>query len=468
MFHLPEKPTRQEVLTFISESASYGNLGAFFGAGFSKAVLNDEFNEIALSWGALLEQASKRMNVDYDAIWKTGVGYPDIASVICKLHAENTGCDYAKSLSRLKREIAALTSWYPDKEKRETFSKYLECLSPSWIITTNYDLIGKDRRGVRLLRCRAAVSLILFLLMPLACADSYPAKPVRFIVAFPAGGNSDLVARIVGQKLTESLGRPFVIDNRGGAGGIIAEELAAKSAADGYTLLQVSIAHVVGSILNKKLSYDAMRDLTPVSLIVSAPNVLVVHKSLSVQSVPELIALAKAKPGQLSYASSHTTTLHLAGELFKAMAGVDIINVNYKSGGLAVPDLEAGRVQMAFSVITTALSALKGGRVRALAVTSAKRSPVLPDLPAIAEFVPGYELTGWQGILAPAGTPRAVVSKLGEELAKIMRMPDVRTKLVGMGVDPVGSTPEEFAKFRKAEVAKVSTLVSKAGITAEY
>ncbi|HEV2009371.1 MAG TPA: tripartite tricarboxylate transporter substrate-binding protein, partial [Burkholderiales bacterium] len=273
---------------------------------------------------------------------------------------------------------------------------------------------------------------------------------------------------IVGQKLTDSLGRPFVIDNRGGAGGVIAEELAARSTPDGYTLLHVSIAHVVGSILNKKLAYDPMRDLTPVSLVVSVPNVLVVHKSLNVQSVPELIALAKAKPGQLNYASSHTTSLHLAGELFKAMAGVDILNVNYKSGGLAIPDLEAGRVQMAFSVITTALSALKGGRVRALAVTSARRSLVLPELPAIAEFIPGYELTGWHGILAPAGTPRAVVSKLGEEVAKIMRMPDVRTKLVGMGADPVGSTPDEFANFRRAEVAKVSTLVAKAGMKAEY
>ena len=317
-------------------------------------------------------------------------------------------------------------------------------------------------------RSHFAVSLVLLLLAPLACADGYPAKAVRFIVAFPAGGNSDLVARIVGQKLTDSLGRPFVIDNRGGAGGVIAEEIAAKSPPDGYTLLHVSIAHVVGSILNKKLPYDPMRDLTPVSLVVSVPNVLVVHTSLNVQSVPELIALAKAKPGQLNYASSYMTSLHLAGELFKAMAGVDILNVNYKSGGLAVPDLEAGRVQMAFSVITTALSAVKSGRVRALAVTSAQRSAVLPDLPAIAEFVPGYESTGWHGMLAPAGTPRAIILKLGGEVAKIMRMPDVRMKLVGIGADPLGSTPEEFATFRQVEVAKVRTLIAKAGIKAEY
>jgi tripartite-type tricarboxylate transporter receptor subunit TctC len=302
---------------------------------------------------------------------------------------------------------------------------------------------------------------------PLARADDYPTKPVRFVVAIPAGGNVDLVARLVGQKLTDALGRPFVIDNRGGAGGVIAEELVSRSAADGYTILMVSIAHIVNPSLNKKLPYDSFRDFMPVSLVVSVPNVLVVHNSLGVQSVPELIALAKAKPGQLNYASSHGTSLHLAGELFKTMAGVDIVNVNYKSGGLAVPDLEAGRVQMAFSVITTALTLVKSGRIRALAVTSAKRSMVMPELPAIAEFVPGFELTGWQGILAPAGTSRAIVSRLSGEIARIMRVPEVRNKLVGMGADPVGSTPEEFAAFRKAELAKVTKLVLIAGIKAD-
>jgi tripartite-type tricarboxylate transporter receptor subunit TctC len=184
--------------------------------------------------------------------------------------------------------------------------------------------------------------------------------------------------------------------------------------------------------------------------------------------VPQLIALAKAKPGELNYASSHATSLHIAGELFKSMAGVDIVNVNYKSGGLAVPDLESGRVQMAFSVLTTAVTLMKGGRMRGLAVTSAKRSQAMPDLPAISEFVPGYELTGWQAILAPAGTPRAIIAKLSDEMAKIMRTPDVRTKLIGVGADPIGSTPEEFAAYRKAESAKLTKLVAKAGIKGEY
>jgi len=317
---------------------------------------------------------------------------------------------------------------------------------------------------------RLALSGLLALL-PLsglaAPADTYPVRPVRFIVAFPAGGNADLVARLVAQKLTETLGKSFVIDNRGGAAGVIAEELAARSPADGYTILLVSLAHVVNPLLNRKLSYDPMRDLATVSMVVSVPNVLVVNRSLPVHSVPELIALAKAKPGALNYASSHGTSLHLSGELFKAMTGVDIVNVNYKSGGLAVPDLEAGRVQLAFSVITTAVGMVKNGRMRALAVTSAKRSLVMPELPALAEFVPGFELTGWQGILIPAATPRPVVSRLGNTLVAGMQAPDVREKLVALGADPIGSTPEQFAAFRKAEVAKITGVVAKAGIAAQ-
>jgi tripartite-type tricarboxylate transporter receptor subunit TctC len=300
-----------------------------------------------------------------------------------------------------------------------------------------------------------------------AHADTYPTRPVRFIVAIPAGGNVDLVARLVGHKLTESLGRPFVIDNRGGAGGVIAEEITARSPADGYTILMVSLAHVVNPNLGTKLQYDPLRDLAAVSQVTSVPNVLIVHTSVPARSVPELIALAKSRPGQLNYASSHGTTLFLGGELFKSMAGVDIVSVNYKSGGLAVPDLEAGRVQMAFSVMTTAINTLKSGRVRALAVTSPRRSPALPDLPAMAEFLPGYESTGWQGVLAPATTPRPLIAKLAGEIAAAMRAPDVRAKLQGMGADPIGSTPEEFSVFRKAELARVRALMAKAGIKTE-
>jgi tripartite-type tricarboxylate transporter receptor subunit TctC len=219
--------------------------------------------------------------------------------------------------------------------------------------------------------------------------------------------------------------------------------------------------------LGMKLQYDPLRDLASVSQVTSVPNVLVVNASVPARSVPELIALAKSKPGQLNYASSHGTTLYLGAELFKTMAGVDIVNITYKSGGLAVPDLEAGRVQMAFSVITTAVNTIKSGRTRGLAVTSRTRSPALPDLPAIAEFLPGYESTGWQGVLAPVGTPRAVITKLAEEIAGAMRAPDVRAKLQSMGADSIGSTPEEFSAFRKAELARVRKLMAKAGIKAE-
>jgi len=322
-------------------------------------------------------------------------------------------------------------------------------------------------RGVKRL-ARIALACALVAVSSSFAADAYPSKPVRFIVAFPPGGNADLMGRIAAQKLTEAFGRPFVVDNRGGAAGVIAEEIAAHSVPDGYTLLLVSLAHTFSAAISKKLTYDPMRDLIPVSLLDSVPNVLVVNKALPVQSVPELIKLAKSKPGELNYASSYGTTLHISGELFKTMTGTDIVNVNYKSGGLAVPDVESGRVQMSFSVATTAMSMIKNGRVRALAVTSAKRSAAFPDLPPIADFVPGYEVTGWQGILAPAHTPRAIVDKLSAELVRIMRTPDVRAKLVSLGADPIGSTSEEFAAFRKTELARLKVLVAKAGIKSEF
>jgi tripartite-type tricarboxylate transporter receptor subunit TctC len=313
----------------------------------------------------------------------------------------------------------------------------------------------------------AGLAAALCCAMSPAPAASYPEKPVRFIVAFPAGGNADLVARVIAQGLSSAFGRNFVIDNRGGAGGVVAEETTARAAPDGYTILEVSVTHVVNPSLHRKLNYDPMKELTPVSVVAAVPNVLVVHNSVGVKSVSELIALAKAKPAQLNYASSQGTSLHICGELFKAMAGVDIVNVNYRSGGLAVPDLEAGRVQMAFSSISTALSMAKMGRTRALAVTSAKRSLVAPELPAVAEFVPGYEMTGWQGILVPTGTPQPIVNRLSQEIARLVRQPEVQQRLVTMGADPVGSTPEEFARFRKAEFVKLSKLMSRAGIKSE-
>ena len=312
----------------------------------------------------------------------------------------------------------------------------------------------------RPLQAVVALAGLVFVNLP-AHGNAYPEKPVRFIVAYPAGGSADLIARVIGQKLTDALQQPFVIDNRGGAGGLIGEELAVKSAPDGHTLLLVSISHVVNPQLNTKLAHNPMRDLAPVSLLVSVPNVLVVLHSLPVKSVPELITLAKTKPGQLNYATSLGTSLHLAGELFKAMAGVDIIAVNFKGGGLAAADLQAGRVQMSFSVFQTAVSLVKTGRLNALGITSAKRSQLLPEVPAIAEFLPGYELTGWLGMVAPAGTPSAIVNKLSGEIAAILRAPDAQSRMLALGADPIGSTPEQFARFRKTEFAKISKLMSR-------
>ncbi len=304
-----------------------------------------------------------------------------------------------------------------------------------------------------------AVAGLLFLGVS-AHSNAYPDKPVRFIVAYPAGGSADLIARVIGQKLADSFQQAFVIDNRGGAGGVIGEELAAKSAPDGHTLLLVSISHVVNPLLHEKMAYDPVKDLAPVSLVVSVPNVLVVHGTLPVKSVPELITLAKSKPGQLNYASSVGTSLHLAGELFKAMAGVDIVAVNFKGGGLAAADLQAGRVQMSFSVFQTAQALIKSGRLHALGITSAKRSQLLPDVPAIAEFVPGYELTGWLGIMVRTGTAPAIVNKLSGEIAAIIRTPDAQSRLQSLGADPIGGTPVQFADFRRAEFLKVSKLMS--------
>jgi tripartite-type tricarboxylate transporter receptor subunit TctC len=271
------------------------------------------------------------------------------------------------------------------------------------------------------------------------------------------------MARTVAQILTDRGGQQVVVDNRGGAGGMIGSSIAVMAEPDGYTILYVSISHAVNPGLHKKMPYDTIKDFSPITLAVSVPNVLVVHKSVPVKSVPELIAYAKQNPGKLNYAASLGTSLHVSGELFKAETGVEIERVFYKSGGLAMADLEAGRVQMSFSVITTALRLVKGGRVRALAVTSAKRSPIWPDLPALSEFVPGYEFTGWAGILAPAGTPKAIIAKLNGDIVAGLHTEATEKRLLSRGAQPIGSTPEEFRKFISSEVKRMSVLLARAG-----
>ncbi|RPI47240.1 MAG: tripartite tricarboxylate transporter substrate binding protein [Betaproteobacteria bacterium] len=309
---------------------------------------------------------------------------------------------------------------------------------------------------------------LLVLVVPTAYAATYPHKPVRFIVPYPPGGNADLMARLVAQKLTEYTGQNFVTDNRGGAGGVIGEEIGARSPADGYTIVLVSTGHTLNPAMRKKLAYDPLKDLAAVSLLNSVPSVLVVHNSVKATTLPEFIALAKSQPGKLNSVFSMGTTLHVALELFKSMAGVNIVNVTYKSGGLGALDLDAGRVHMSFAVMTTAANLIKGGRVRALAVTSAKRSPAMPDVPAMAEFLPGYDVIGWQGIVVPAGTPRPIIDSLSRHIAKAMRAPDVAERLASMGSEAIGSSPDEFDRYRVDEYQKLAKLMAQTSIKPAY
>jgi tripartite-type tricarboxylate transporter receptor subunit TctC len=302
-----------------------------------------------------------------------------------------------------------------------------------------------------------------------ALAQEYPAKPIRVVVPFPPGGGTDLMARSVMQKLGESLGATMIIDNRGGAGGSIGSDIVAKSPADGYTLLIISGAHAINPSLYPKLPYDSVRDFAPVTMFTSGPGLLVVHPSVPAKTVKEFIALAKSRPGQLNYASAGIgTPPHLAGELFKTMAGVDIVHVPYKGNGPAYTDLIGGHVSVMFPTIPTAIPHVRAGKLRALAVTTRSRTPIAPELPPISESgVPGYDVSSWYGLLAPAGTPAAVVSRLQREIAKVLRSPDVGEKLTAQGLDLVGSTPDAFAAVIKSEIMKWAKVVKASGARAD-
>jgi tripartite-type tricarboxylate transporter receptor subunit TctC len=300
-----------------------------------------------------------------------------------------------------------------------------------------------------------------------AVAQQYPSKPIRIIVPFPAGGIADLFGRVIGQKFTEAWGQPAVVDNRPGAGGNIGADIVAKSAPDGYTLVTGSIGtHAVNVSLFSKLPYDPIRDFAPVSLIMEAEGLLVVHPSLPVKSVKELIALARARPGQIAYASAgYGTAAHLSGELFKSMAKVDMVHVPYKGNVPAITDLIAGQTSLLFATMPTVLPQVQAGRLRALAVTSSSRSPAAPALPTIAEAaLPGFSVTNWIGFFAPAGTPREVVAKLNGEVARIMQAPDIQKRLAAEGATFSPWTPEQFGAFVKAEQTKWAKVVKEAGI----
>lgn len=298
-----------------------------------------------------------------------------------------------------------------------------------------------------------------------ALAQNYPAGPVRIVVPFPAGGGVDGMARILTQKLTETLGKPIVIDNRAGANGMIGSEIVAKSPKDGYTLLINGANFVTTPSLFRKASYDPVRDFDPVSLIALAPNVLVVHPSLPVKSVKELIAFAKAHPGQLGFAGSGSgSTPHLAGELFKTMTKTDMLHVPYRGTGPAITALLSGEVSIMFMPAIAASPYIQSGRLRALAVTSAQRLPAMPKLPTIAESgLKGYQSSQWYGLMAPIGTPAAILNRLNADVAKIMQNPEMKQRMKDSGGVAVGSTREEFAAFMKEEFAKWARVIAQSG-----
>jgi tripartite-type tricarboxylate transporter receptor subunit TctC len=303
-----------------------------------------------------------------------------------------------------------------------------------------------------------------------AQAQTYPSKPIRLVVPFPPGGTTDILARTVGQKMTENWGQPVVIDNRPGAGGNIGSDLVAKAAPDGYTLLMATIStHAINVSLYKNLPFDSVRDFAPVSRIGTLPNILIVHPSVPVKSVKELIELAKSKPGELNFASSGVgTSLHLSGELFNSMAGVKLVHVPYKGSSPALADLLGGQVKIMFDNLPSALPHVKAGKLKPLAVTSAKRATVLPEVPTVMESgLPGFEVTSWFAIFVPAKTPTEIVAKLNGEIVKILNSGDVKEKLAQIGVDPAPTTPEALAAFAKAETEKWGKVVKATGASAD-
>jgi len=299
-------------------------------------------------------------------------------------------------------------------------------------------------------------------------AAEYPERAVRVIVTFPAGGGTDIVARMVIQKLAERMGGSFVIDNRGGAGGTIGTDLLAKAPADGYTIGVVSGSHTINPSLYKKLPFDSVRDFVPVAMLVTGPGLLVVHPSLPARNVRELIALARAQRGGLLYASAgNGTPPHLAAELFKLITDTQIGHVPYKGNAQAMTDLIAGQIALSFPTVPSALPHVQTTKLRALGVTSAKRVGALPNIPAIAETVAGYDASAWYAVMAPAGTPAAIVTRLHAELMAALRTPDLKDKLVSQGLEPASQTPEEFSALIVSELAKWAKVVAAAGVKNE-
>ena len=317
-------------------------------------------------------------------------------------------------------------------------------------------------RSLQLTLCAA-----LGLASALSPAQTYPSRPIRLVVTFPPGGAPDILARLFSEKA--QLGQPLVVDNKPGAGGNIGTDIVAKSPGDGYTLVMGTVGtHAINGALYDKMPYDMVKNFSPISLVASAPNLLVVHNDLPVRSVPELIAYMKANPNKLSFGSPGVgTSVHVSGELFKSMTGTSMTHIPYKGRQFAIPDLIGGSIQVMFDNMPSALPMAREGKIRALAQTTERRSAAAPDVPTVAEFVPGFEATTWFALFAPAGTPRPVVDRLTAELVRVFRLPDVQDRLKTLGLEALLSGPDELARYQAAEIGKWAKVVKESGAKAE-
>ncbi len=316
------------------------------------------------------------------------------------------------------------------------------------------------------------IALLVFAILaaaPAAAQESYPARPLRFILPFPPGGGTDILGRLIAERLSAGLGQPVVAENRGGAGGNVGAEAAARSAPDGYTLLLAAPSLAISPSLYSKLNYDPVRDLAPVSLVATVPNVMITHPSVPAQTLQEFIAVARAKPGAMNFGSGGAgTSNHLAGELFNLVTGTKLVHVPYKGVNLAMQDVISGRIHLAVIGVPAAAPHIKSGKLRALALIAPQRAAALPEVPTVSEAgLADFEVTTWYGVLAPAGTPRAAITRVNAELVRIMHAPDVKERLGGMATEPRTSTPEEFAAYLRQEIAKWGDVIRKAGLKAD-
>ena len=312
---------------------------------------------------------------------------------------------------------------------------------------------------------KLSLSILALIFAATASAQSFPTKPIKIVVPFPAGGTVDFFARVISTKLSEALGQSVLVENRAGAGGNIAAEAVAKAAPDGYTLLMGSEIIAINTSLYSKIGYDPVKDLAPITLVGTVPNILIVHPGLPVNSVNDLIALAKKTPGKISFASTgQGTSTHLSSELFKLMANVDMLHIPYKGGPPAIADLISGQVNMMFINMPTGITHVRSGKAKIIAVSSIKRVPQLPDVPTVDQAgVKGFETSAWSGLYAPAGTPADIINRLNVEVVKILKQPSVREQLMAQGAEPVGDTPEEFSRFTLAEISKWAKIIKISG-----